>query len=186
MNEVLKSIAPPLPTYSPGPYRDRSHGNFSPEFLSPESASQRKRVLPARHEEDGVHGFSSTANHSATHADTANVAVDVPERRPPSSPDEPSPERHTGIVTIPAYREASTVSMSLSKEVHIKAVAIAPSTLQAAMLVKNSVNMYSTTEGNMVGQPIVLSSQVDWKKIRLASENVAVYGLGPSLEKHVS
>ena len=165
---------------------DVNHANFSPNFLSPKSASQRKHVLPARHEGDGVHSPSSTGDHSAMHADTTNVAVDVPERRLPSSPDEPSPERHTAIVTIPAYREASTVSIPLPKKEHIKAVAIAPSTLQVAMLSKNSVYLYSTTGGREIGQPIILSSKVDWKKIRLASKYFAVYGLGPSLEKRVS
>ena len=163
-----------------------NHDSFSPEFLSPESASQQKRVLPARHKEYGVHGSSSTKNHSATHAGTADVAVDVPKRRPLSLLDELSSERYTTIVTIPAYREASTVSISLPKKEHIKAVAIAPSTLQVAMLSKNSIYLCSTTGGKETGQPIVLSSKVDWKKIRLASEYFAVYGLGPSLEKRVS
>ena len=145
-----------------------NHGNFSSKFLSPESASQRKRIPPA----------TESLNHSASPAD-------VPERRSQSSPDKPSPERHAATLTMPAYQEGSTLSLSLSNK-NIKAVAIAPSTLQAAILSKNLVYLYSTTGGKETGQPIVLSAKVDWKKIRLASEYVAVYGLGSSLEKHVS
>lgn len=165
-----------------------SQDHLSPSFLSPESAFQRKRLLPARHEEDGYHDSSGTesTNHSTTLAKSANVGVDVPEGRLPYSPDEPSPERQAAIVNIPAYRKESKIFISLPKKEHVTAVAITSSTLEVAILFKNSVYLYSTTNGKEIGQPIVLSSKVEWTKIRLASGYIAVYGLEKCHEKHVS
>ena len=165
-----------------------SQAHISQNLLSPNSALQRKRVLPAQRGEDGTDDSSGTASldHSTTLAKATNVAVDVPERRRPLSPDELSPERHTAIINIPAYREESKISISLPKKEHVTAVAITPSTLQVAVLFKNSVYLYSTINGKEIGQPIVLSSKVAWTKIRLASGYFAVYGLETCHEKHVS
>lgn len=165
-----------------------SQSHTTPNLLSPESASQPKRVLPTRHEGDGIHDSSGTESpdHSSTPAGITNVAVDVPERHRPYSPDEPSTERHTVVVNIPAYRENPKLSIPLPKKEHVTAVAITPSTLQAATLLKDSVYLYSTTNGKEIRQPIALSPEVKWTKIRLASEYFAVYGLGACHEKHVS
>lgn len=164
------------------------HGHSSPNFLSPKSASYRKRVLPVHHEEDGSQSSSSTKGlqDSAPHSVSTNVVLDVPEWCPPSLPNEPSPGRHTAKATLPTYREESKVFISLPRKEHVKAVAITPSTLQIAILFKHLVCLYSTSGGKEIGQPTVLLPKVDWTKIRLASGYFSVYGLGPSLEKHVS
>lgn len=164
------------------------HGQSSRNFLSPKAALDRERVLPARNEKDGSQSLSGTdiLNGGATHANPVHVVPDVLERRPPPPPDEPTPERHTPSVSISAYREGPKISISLPKKQNVKAVAITPSAVQVAVLCKHSVHLYSTIDGGEMGRPIDLSPKVDWTKIRLASQYLAVYGLGLSHDKRVS
>lgn len=78
------------------------------------------------------------------------------------------------------------ISISLSTKENVLAVAIASSALQVALLCKHSVHLYSTINGVRIGEPINLSSTVNWTKIRLSSRYFVVYGLGPSHKKTVS
>lgn len=97
---------------------------------------------------------------------------------------EHSSERRTASISILAFREGARFPLPLPKRKDVRAVAIAPSALQVAVLYKHSVHLYSTTDGRESGRHIDLSPNVDWKRIRLASHYFAVYGLG--LSKHVS
>lgn len=162
----------------------RDHGQSSSKFLSPGAALHRRRGVPTGHERDGSRSSSENDNlvDDATHTGAVEVVIDWADRRPPSPPKAPSPERHHGIVT---YQEGPKTSISLPKKRVVKAVAITSSALQLAVLFKHSVHLYSI-DGTEKGPPVDLSPKVDWTKIRLATNNFAVYGLGPSHEKHVS
>ncbi len=170
------------------------HGQSSQDFLSPEFALNREPALPAGHEEDDTHTSSSTdiqndekdESQDSSSIDIQNDIPDVPERPPPSPPDEPSSGRETARASISAYLEGPKISISLPKKDNVKAVAITSSADQAAVLFKHSVQLYSTIDGMQMGRRINLSPNVNWTKIRLASRYLAVYGLGLSHEKHVS
>lgn len=168
--------------------RGGNPGQSPPKLLSPTSALDRERGLPAGHKEDGSESSSSmkVLNERAAHADSPNTILDMSERRAPSPLDEASPERHTASASITSYREEATISISLPKKENVRAVAISSSALQVAVLCKHSVYLYSTIGGGRVGEPVDLSPKVNWTKIRLSSRYFIVYGLGLSHEKHVS
>ena len=176
----------PSPTHSEKGYpqdaatQGTEHSQTFASFLSPEPPLHPQPSLHAGHRKDGSQSSPSieSQNDSATHA------LDTPERRALSPPDETSSGRRTASISILAFRERAKITLSLPKREKVKAVAIAPSALQVAILCKHSVHLYSTTDGQELERHIALSPKVNWKKIRLASHYFAVYGLG--LSKHVS
>ena len=154
----------------------------SARFLSPGLPLPRQPSLDAGHKKDSSQSSPSieSQNDSATHD------LDTPERRALSPPDEPSAKERTTSINKLVFRERFKISISLPKSKNVKAVAIAPSALQVALLCKHSVHLYSTIDGEETRGHIDLSPEVHWKKVRLASHYLAVYGLGLSNEKHVS
>ena len=108
------------------------------------------------------------------------------QRRARTSPAHESPERQNVPLGPMIGKELAKRSISLPKKCNVKAIAIAPSALQLAVLCQYSVHLYSTNDEEETCQPINLSQKVNWKKVKLASEYLAVYGLGPSNKKHVS
>ena len=153
----------------------KDHSRTPATSLSPGPPLPRQPDFHARHKKDGSQSSPSieSQNDSATNA-----------QGPLFPSDEPSSERRTASISILAFREGAQFPLSLPKRKDVKAVAIAPSALQVAVLCKHSVHLYSTTDGQQLGRHIDLSPHVDWIKIRLASHYFAVYGLG--LSKHVS
>ena len=160
--------------------------HVSSVFLSPESALHQKNASPVKHEEYGSQNSSSTEDEgeSAEDADITEMALTLPRQRSLSPPDRFSPEKPTASVGVLAFIERHKISISLPKKDKVRAVAITPSPLQVAVLCKHSVHLFSMDDGEE--RCVELSSKVDWKKIRLASQCFAVYGLGRQHEKHVS
>lgn len=159
-----------------------AYGQSSSNDHLPVPTYDRRRGIPARHEEIG--GQSSSKAETLNEGD-ANLAADAREYRQSSTADNSSPDRHTNSASMITYREGSMTTLPLPKKHVVKAVAITSSALQVAVLLKHSVHLFSIG-GNEIGQPVDLLSRVEWTKIRLASPYFAVYGLGSSHEKHVS
>ena len=128
------------------------------EFLSPEYALHRKNATGVEDEEDGSQKSSS-------------------------GEDEKEPTASVGVL---GFIEQHETIISLPKKEKVRAIAISPSPLQIAVLFKHSVHLVSIVEGEERTRHVELSPKVDWKKIRLASQCFAVYGLGRQHEKHVS
>ena len=158
------------------------------ELLSPESALHRENAAPFEHEEDGSQNSSSTEDgcESTEDAVTTGMARNLPGERSLSPPDRISVEEPTPSVGVLAFTERHKICISLPKKDKVRAIAITPSPLQIAVLCKRSVHLFSRVDGEEREQRVELSSIVDWKKIRLASQCFAVYGLGRQHEKEVS
>ena len=158
------------------------------EFLSPESALHQENVPPTKHEGDSSLNSSSTEGEgeSAEDADINKVALHVPRKRSLSPPDTVSPEQPTSSVSVLAFIERHQTSISLPKKDQVRAIAIRLSPLQIAMLCKHSVHLFSEVDGKERTERVELPPKVDWKKIRLAAQCFAVYGLGLQHEKRVS
>ena len=167
---------------------DDGHAQSSTGFLSPRNALRQGQGLPVDHEEVSSQGSSSTESFSGgtAHADATKTAPYTAERSSQSEQDQSSSESHPASGSIDAFRERPKVSISLPKKDRVKAVAVNPSPLQVAVLCKYSVHLYSMIEDEETRRHVNLSRKVDWKKIRLASQNFATYGLGLSNEKQVS
>ncbi len=174
------------------PLTGGDHGQFSQNFLTPDSALNREPALPTGHEEDNTHTSSSTGIQSDEKDDSqGSSSIDYLNditTHPDVVPDVPSSSgKESARASISAYLEGPKISIPLPKKENVKAVAITSSADQAAVLFKHSVQLYSTIDGVQIGPPINLSpNDVNWTKIRLASRYLAVYGLGNSHEKHVS
>lgn len=164
------------------------HARSSSGFLSPRNALRQGQGLPVDHEEVSSQGSSSTESFSGgtAHADASNAAPYTAERSSQSEQDQSSSERHPASGSIDAFRERPKVSISLPKKDRVKGVAVSPSPLQVAVLCKHSAHLYSIIDDEETRRQVNLSPKVDWKKIRLASQNFATYGLGLSNEKQVS
>ncbi len=167
----------------------KAHDKSPSKSLEPDTDFRREPEHSTEHEEDGDQSSPNTEgqNDGATPAVAVTEVPDVPEeRQPPSIPDQPSSERQTVSVSIFTFEERSKISIPIPKKAKIKAVAITPSSLQVAVLCRQSVHLYSTIDGEQTNQHVELSAKVDWTKIRLVSQYFAVYGTGLSQEKHVS
>ena len=165
------------------------HVQSSSSFLLPSLALRREHGHPAQHDEVGSQSSSSTENLSdgASQAVTTNPTSSMAEPRPLSPSGDSFSEGYTASVNTLEFREERPkIPISLPKKDRIKAVAVSPSPLQVAVLCKHSVHVYSIVNGEERKRHVDLSPKVDWKKIRLASQNLAVYGLGLSNEKQVS
>ena len=131
------------------------------EIILPESALHRENDPPVKHEEDGSQNSSST-EYEGESAKDADMGI--------------------GVL---AFIERRETFISLPKKGKVTAIAITPSPLQIAVLCKHSVHLFSTVDGEEKRRSVELSSKVDWKKIRIASQCFAVYGLGRQHEKQV-
>ena len=181
----------PFITFSPSPshYETMDHQDTASKFgnndqslsklLSPGPALHPDRALPAKHEENSNQNSSSTG-------DLSKSTLTLPIPRSPSPPEELCPKVHARSVSILALEERPKISIPLPKRDKVKAVSITPSLLQVAVLCKHSVHFYSKIDRPGMRRQIDLSPKVDWKKIRLASQYFAVYGLKLPHEKQVS
>ena len=155
---------------------DGDYGHSSSEYLSPAAA------FFARHK---VHASQSSSS-SEGQDDGGMHASDTSEPRTSLPPEESFPERRSSSVSMLSFQERPKFSVSLLKKDKVKAVAVYPSPLQVAILFKNVVHLCLLIDGEEKRRPINLTPKVDWKKIRLASHYLAVYGVGLSNEKNVS
>lgn len=164
----------------------------SQEFLSPAPGSE---VLFSRHQASTL---ASHSEESQLHHESENFRKWVP---PGGNHDDPSSKplslrlptrQEPGLLArreeaMVVFRERSQISIPLPKKDTVRAVAISLSPLQVAVLSKHSVHLYSNIDEQEITRRIHLSPQVDWKKIRLASQCFAVYGLKFAMhEKQVS
>ena len=164
--ESLSIIVPPEPSPLQGGMIDLQgtapeggkQDQILSEFLSPEYALHQKNATDVKDEEDGSQKSSSGEDEKEP---TASVGVLG------------FIERHENIISLP-------------KKDKVRVMAISPSPLQIAVLFKHSVHLFSTVNGDETRRCVELSHKVDWKKIRLASQCFAVYGLGRQHEKQVS
>ena len=179
VSQANEMVAPPSITItSEDSLTDR--GINSPPDAAPESrdqvlASQNLQIHSGQQPKRGlVAGQNRNSDHrsSSTEFPNADVASMVNGERQPAS------------VSISGLREQSKLFIPFPK--NVKAIEIAPSTLQAGVLCQNSVRIYSTTDGREVTRYENLPSLVDWRKIRLVSQYFAVYGVGRSNGQHVS
>lgn len=164
------------------------HAQPSSNLLSPRNALRQEQGLPRERDEVCSQKSSRTESLSdgAAHADAAEVARSTEGRGSQSLPDESSSKGDSASASIVAFREQTKKEISLPKKAKVEAVAVSPSPLQVAALCKHSVHLYSMIDGGETKRDVELSPKVDWKKIRLASQTFAVYGLGLSNEKQVS
>ena len=158
----------------------------TPNSLSPNPASQREGNTADGRGKNRDDRSSSTENQTDG-AVGINVANGVPlaPKNGLSGPQNETPQTENPSDSISELREKSITNISLPKKGHVKAIEIAPSTLQVAVLCQHSVHVFSTVDGKEVTK-YNLPSNVEWKKIRLASRYFAVYGMSRSSEKHVS
>ena len=153
----------------------RNNDQSPPKLLSPGPALPPHSTFPTKRDK-------SSSQSSSSIGDPNNSAPIVPTPRSQSPSDEPSPNRGFSIL---AFEGESKISIQLPKKHKGKAVSITPSPLQAVVLCKHSVQFYAKIGGRGMTRKIDLSPDVDWKKIRLASQYFAVYGLKLPHEKQV-
>ena len=158
------------------------YGQSSSNILSPRSALLRQRDLSTQQVDCASQSSSSNESQSegGVHAPNAQEPCTL---RPSQ---ESVQERRNSSVSMLRFKERPTFSVSLPKKDKTKAVAINPSPLQVAILCKRSVHLYLNIDGEEISRCIDLAPKVDWKKIRLSSQLIAVYGVGLSSKKHVS
>ena len=161
---------------------DRDYDHSSSEYLLPVSALQREHRLFAEPE---VHASQSSSS-SEGQDDGGVHASATSEPRASLPPEESFSERSSSSVSMLNFQERPKLSVSLLKKDKVKAVAVYPSPLQVAILFKNVVHLCLLIDGGEQRRPINLTPKVDWKKIRLTSHYLAVYGVGLSNEKNVS
>ena len=127
----------------------KAHDQSSSKSLEPNTIFRREPERVTEREEDSHQSSPNTEGQSdgATSADTVIEVPEGPERHSPSPPDRPSSERQIVSVSIFAFEERPKISIPMPKKTKIKAVAITPSSLHVAILCKQSVHLYSTTDG---------------------------------------
>ena len=90
-----------------------------------------------------------------------------------------------GSFSTSQYQLEGQIDLKIPRKKRVIAIALAPSGNQAAFLFKHSACVFSTSSESKEIEEIDLPLDVDWRKIRLASYYLAVYGIAPSHEKQV-
>ena len=153
------------------------------EHLSPDHALYRESPPLSKNEEDSSQGLSSTEDlgNNAGLAHRTSSTLNMSKQCSSSPPDESPPKGH-----MLTFEERAKISISISKKDKVRAIAITASPLRVAVLFKHSVLLFSTIDDEERRRHIDLSLKVDWKRVRLASQCFAVYGLRPTNEKQVN